>query len=289
MSTKIRLRALFALLAVAVLSVGIAACGDDDETTTSGGGGLIEANPDNSGVADHGRVEELHRAVHPRRDLRAGAGGRRLRRQHGPQPGRRDGRPEGPEGRRDRRLPRVHLDGPDLVLRHQPGGRPVGRPAGVRGLEGGLRRRGPGLLPAGAVLERQRRRHADLDRRRARAGERLRPRGPVAGPDPLRLAGVPPAAGLPGRARGRLRARVQGVHAGRHRLALRGARQGPGRPLDPVHERRPAVHGPRQVHDPRGRQGRLPGRELAVRRPAGDRGRGRPRLRRGDRAASRGT
>ncbi len=35
MSTKIRLRALFALLAVAVLSVGIAACGDDDETTTA--------------------------------------------------------------------------------------------------------------------------------------------------------------------------------------------------------------------------------------------------------------
>jgi osmoprotectant transport system substrate-binding protein len=50
MSTKIRLRALFALLAVAVLSVGIAACGGDDETTTSGGGGLIESNPDNSGV-----------------------------------------------------------------------------------------------------------------------------------------------------------------------------------------------------------------------------------------------
>jgi glycine betaine/choline ABC-type transport system substrate-binding protein len=50
MSTKIRLRALFALLAVAILSSGIAACGDDDETTTSGGGGLIESNPDNSGV-----------------------------------------------------------------------------------------------------------------------------------------------------------------------------------------------------------------------------------------------
>jgi len=50
MSTKIRLRALFALLAVAVLSIGIAACGGDDETTTSAGAGLIESNPDNSGV-----------------------------------------------------------------------------------------------------------------------------------------------------------------------------------------------------------------------------------------------
>jgi osmoprotectant transport system substrate-binding protein len=50
MSTKIRLRALFALLAVAILSAGIAACGDDDEPSTDGGGGLIESNPDNSGV-----------------------------------------------------------------------------------------------------------------------------------------------------------------------------------------------------------------------------------------------
>ncbi|MEK6326924.1 MAG: glycine betaine ABC transporter substrate-binding protein [Actinomycetota bacterium] len=50
MSAKIPLRALFALLAAAVLSVGIVACGDDDETPTNGGGGLIESNPDNSGV-----------------------------------------------------------------------------------------------------------------------------------------------------------------------------------------------------------------------------------------------
>jgi glycine betaine/choline ABC-type transport system substrate-binding protein len=50
MSTKIRLRALFALLAVAVLSTGIVACGDDDEATTSAGGGVIQRNPDNSGV-----------------------------------------------------------------------------------------------------------------------------------------------------------------------------------------------------------------------------------------------
>lgn len=50
MSTKIRLRALFALLAVALLSVGIVACGDDDEPTSDGGAGLIESNPDNSGL-----------------------------------------------------------------------------------------------------------------------------------------------------------------------------------------------------------------------------------------------
>jgi osmoprotectant transport system substrate-binding protein len=50
MSTKIRLRALFALLAVAVLPIGFAACGDDDESSSNGGGGLIESNPDNAGV-----------------------------------------------------------------------------------------------------------------------------------------------------------------------------------------------------------------------------------------------
>jgi osmoprotectant transport system substrate-binding protein len=51
MSTKIRLRALFALLAVALLSLGVTACGDDDDdTASSDGGGLIESNPDNSGV-----------------------------------------------------------------------------------------------------------------------------------------------------------------------------------------------------------------------------------------------
>ena len=161
MSTKIRLRALFALLAVAVLSRRHRRLRRRrrDDGAAADGRGLIEANPDNNGVADHGRLEELHRAVHPRRDLRPGARGRGLRRQHRPQPGRRDGRAEGAEGRRDRRLSRVHLDRPDLVLRHQPGGRPGGRPAGVRGVAGGLRERGPGRLPADPVQQRQRGRH----------------------------------------------------------------------------------------------------------------------------------
>lgn len=56
MSFNFRLRALFALLAAAVLAIGVAACGDDDD---GGGGGdsgsgdsanLIESNPDNEGV-----------------------------------------------------------------------------------------------------------------------------------------------------------------------------------------------------------------------------------------------
>src|SRR6476619_308509 len=52
MSKKIRLRALFALLAAAALAVGIAACGggDDNSSTTSAQAGLIQANPDNGKV-----------------------------------------------------------------------------------------------------------------------------------------------------------------------------------------------------------------------------------------------
>jgi glycine betaine/choline ABC-type transport system substrate-binding protein len=55
MSFHMRLRALFALFAAAVLAVGVAACGDDDDEGggDSGGGesaSLIESNPDNEGV-----------------------------------------------------------------------------------------------------------------------------------------------------------------------------------------------------------------------------------------------
>ena len=55
MSTQLRMRALFALLAALVLALGVAACGDDDsdtETTeeASSSGTAIEENPDNNGV-----------------------------------------------------------------------------------------------------------------------------------------------------------------------------------------------------------------------------------------------
>jgi glycine betaine/choline ABC-type transport system substrate-binding protein len=54
-SSDRRLRALLALLAAAVLALGIAACGDDDDddggdTTGETTANLIESNPDNSGV-----------------------------------------------------------------------------------------------------------------------------------------------------------------------------------------------------------------------------------------------
>jgi osmoprotectant transport system substrate-binding protein len=52
MSIKTRLRALFALLAAAVLAAGVAACGGDNGESSTGGtaAGLIQSNPDNSGV-----------------------------------------------------------------------------------------------------------------------------------------------------------------------------------------------------------------------------------------------
>ena len=72
----------------------------------------------------------------------------------------------------------------------------------------------------------------------------------------------PPSAasgGLPGRPRGQLWAPVRAVLPGGHRAALRGAGQGPGRPVDPVHNRRPAfAAGVGLVHLPRGRQELLP-------------------------------
>jgi glycine betaine/choline ABC-type transport system substrate-binding protein len=51
MSMNHWLRALFAVLATAVLGVGVAACGSsNDESSTTASAGLIEKNPDNSGV-----------------------------------------------------------------------------------------------------------------------------------------------------------------------------------------------------------------------------------------------
>jgi osmoprotectant transport system substrate-binding protein len=51
MSTRNGLRALFALLAAAVLAIGVAACGgDDDGDDEAAAGGAIQRNPDNAGV-----------------------------------------------------------------------------------------------------------------------------------------------------------------------------------------------------------------------------------------------
>ena len=190
-------RALFALLAAFVLALGVAACGDDDDDEGDGGGetsGTADrVEPRQRRAGDHGRIEELHRAVHPRRDLRPGARGRRLRRQDRPQPRLRAGRAQGARGRRDQRLSRVHLDRTDLVLRPGAGGRPGdaarGRHAGAAEFEDeGLVAFAPAPFDSANAVG-----HAGDDGRRARGREDLRPRGPVPGPDPVRLARVPPA------------------------------------------------------------------------------------------------
>ena len=84
-------------------------------------------------------------------------------------------------------------------------------------------------------------------------------------PEPLRLARVPPADRLPGRARKVLRAQIQVIHADRHRPPLQGARKGPGRSLDPLHHRPAALGGEGQVRHPRRRQARLPGGQRHLR------------------------
>jgi glycine betaine/choline ABC-type transport system substrate-binding protein len=53
LSSDPRIRALFAIVAAAVLALGVAACGDDDGDDDTGGGdsaNLIEENPDNNGI-----------------------------------------------------------------------------------------------------------------------------------------------------------------------------------------------------------------------------------------------
>ena len=175
------------------------------------------------------------------------------------------GRAAGARAGRDRRLPRVHLHGADLVLPDS-ARRGAGRcRKGVRGVARGFRAARPDGLPADAVLERQRRGAADRAGRRAWRHQGLGPPSARRGPDAVRLARVPQAGGLPGRPAQGLRARVRALHAGRHQAPLRGPRQARGRRLDPVHHGRAALR-LGQLRDPRGRQERPPARERPLRR-----------------------
>ena len=102
------------------------------------------------------------------------------------------------------------------------------------------------------------------DGRRARDHEDLRAGGARPGPDALRVAGVPPAQGLPARAAGDLRARLQGVRARSRRPAARGPDQREGRPVDRVHDRPADPAG--GVRPARGRQADVPALQRHVRR-----------------------
>ena len=68
---------------------------------------------------DQGRLEELHRGVHPRRDLRPGATGGGLQGEEGPEPRLEQIALKALQERGDRRLPRVRQHCTDLFLRRQ--------------------------------------------------------------------------------------------------------------------------------------------------------------------------
>ena len=130
------------------------------------------------------------------------------------------------EARRDQRVPRVHRDGPDVVLRRDAADKiPKDPQEAYEQAKAGFAQGGHHRPAADAVHELERGRRDEGEGRRARAQEDLGPRGQVAGPDAVRHARVPPAAGLPARPGAGLRAEVQEVRAGRHRPAPRGARR----------------------------------------------------------------
>ena len=250
---------------------------------------LVEQRPTSTGTSaarsrrttrergddDHGRLEELHRAEDPRGDLRPGARGGRLQGQEGAQPRRREDRLKALEG--------GDIDGypstPGTALTSFFGvtaDRPAeGRAAGLRAGQGGLRQEGPHRAAADAVHELQRGRREEGDGRQARAEEDLGPEGQGAGPDALRLARVPPAAGLPARPRAGLRAEVQEVRAGRHRLRHEVLKKGQA-DVSIVFTTDPQLK--REGRGPaRGRQGHVPALQLDVPRASRDGREGRGR------------
>ncbi len=246
MTGNSRLRAAFALVAALVIALGIAACGggdDNNDTGTSGGNSanLIKSNPANNGiqltVGSKNFTEEFILGNIYAQALQAAG----LRREDQPQPRFRGDRLQGAPGRGDQRLPGVHLDAPHIrsSARRRTRSRPMPRPPISRRSRSSSRRaRRPS--PPTPFADANALGMLKTQGRRARGHQDLRPPGQVPGPDPLRLAGVPPAGRLPGRAAGRLRPAVQVVQPGRHRAPLHGARQGPGGRVDPVHLGRPA-------------------------------------------------
>ena len=94
------------------LTLALVACGDDDDDGEHGAAATEprEPRPRSSRTrttsrSSHDRLQELHRAEGARRDLRPGAGRRRLHGQEGAEPRRREDRAEGARDGRDQRLP----------------------------------------------------------------------------------------------------------------------------------------------------------------------------------------
>ena len=148
---RMRSRSVLALLLL-VLTLGLVACGSDDDNSSgsadTGAAATTTTAPAADSKAHHGqrrerlqaddhrRLQELHRAVHPRGDLRPGAEGRRLQGQEAAQPRLRADRAQGPEGGPRRRLPGVHGHDPDQLLQGQGQGRQPRRRAGLHAGQG---------------------------------------------------------------------------------------------------------------------------------------------------------
>ena len=196
------------------------------------------------------RLEELHRAVRPRRALRAGARSGRHQGRAQDQPRRHADRAQGARGKADRPLPRVH--GNDPARRAQAGAddRPQGR---LRQGQGRVRGEGPRRAERGADQQHVQHGRAAGNRGAVQARDALRPRQGVEGAEARRRTRVPRPQGRAARAQGEVRNGVQGRPAARDRAALPGAREqadrGRQRLLHRRHDRRD------EAEAPEGRQG----------------------------------
>ena len=181
MSTHPRLRALFALLAVLGLSLAFAACGDDSDdtsteasgdTTTEASGDLIQSNPDNGSISltvgsknftEQFILGEIYAqgleaaGYDVSTDLNLGDEQVALK---ALQNGEISGYPE----YTSTALTSFFGTAPEDV--------PGDAQQALRGLEAGVRRRGPGLLSADPVLERKRGRDAEVARPKSSGSRR---------------------------------------------------------------------------------------------------------------------
>ncbi len=170
--------------------------------------------------------------------------------------------------RQHQRLPRVHLDGADLVLQQRAGGRARRCPAGVRA------DRRPTSTSSGLVA------YPPTPFSSANAVGMLKSTADELGvskisdlegkSQDLTLFGSPECrqridclVGLAEVLRARLQVKFTPGDIG---LRYRGPRQGRRGSVDPVHDGRATVRLTGQVHDPRGRQGRAAGRQHPLHR-----------------------
>ena len=201
-----RPRAALAALAALALALGLVACGGDDNDAQAAaaaarpprrpsGAAAITKNADNASTTlTVGSKNFTEQQVLGEIYAQAlAAAGYKVKKRA--QPRRREDRAQGAQGRRHRRLPRVHGHGAAVVLRGAARRTcPRTRRRRTTRCKTKFAEQGITALPADAVHVLQRGRRDQGDRRQAGPQEHLRPRGQVAGPHALRLARVPRSA-----------------------------------------------------------------------------------------------